>query len=263
MTDNNRNPVLLRDVENGICTLTLNRPNKRNALSSELLGELQSAFNKIASDKSIKVIILAANGPIFSSGHDLKELRENSDYSTMHDLFSQCSEVMISMKKQPQPIIAKVHGSAVAAGCQLVCNCDLAIATKTAKFALPGSSIGLFCSSPAVAVGRLAGPKHTMEMLLMGEPFNADDAYRFGLINKIVAKEELEKTIITYATKIARHSNMTISLGKDAFYKQINMDLKSAYAFTTEVMARNMQEYDAHEGIDAFLEKRSPNWRGR
>ena len=144
-----------------------------------------------------------------------------------------------------------------------MCNCDLAIATKTTKFALPGSSIGLFCSSPAVAVGRLAGPKHTMEMLLMGETFSADDAYRFGLINKIVAKEELDKTVMIYATKIARHSNMTISLGKEAFYKQINMGLKNAYTFTSEVMAKNMQEYDAHEGIDAFLEKRNPTWRGR
>jgi enoyl-CoA hydratase/carnithine racemase len=181
----------------------------------------------------------------------------------MQTLFNQCSKLMISMKKQPQPIIAKVHGSAMAAGCQLMCNCDLAIATENTKFALPGSSIGLFCSSPAVAVGRVASPKHTMEMLLMGDAFNSDDAYRFGLINKIVPLEELDKTVMTYATKITQHSSMTISIGKDTFYKQIDMNLEDAYTLTSKVMAKNMQEYDAHEGIDAFLEKRKATWRDR
>jgi enoyl-CoA hydratase/carnithine racemase len=263
MSGNTDKPPLLREVTDGVCTLTLNRPDKRNALSSELLGELQRAFDNIASDKTIKVIILAGNGPIFSSGHDLKEMRKDSSYSAMHTLFNQCSNMMISMKKQPQPIIAKVYGSAMAAGCQLMCNCDLAIAAKTAKFALPGSSIGLFCSSPAVAVGRVANPKHTMEMLLMGETFNAEDAVRFGLINKAVSPEELDKTVMAYANKITKQSSMTISMGKNAFYKQIDMDLEAAYAFTSEIMAKNMQEHDAHEGIDAFLEKRDATWRGR
>jgi enoyl-CoA hydratase/carnithine racemase len=263
MFKNSDKPLLLRDLENGICTLTLNRPDKRNALSTKLLEELQHAFDDIASDKTIKVIILAGNGPIFCAGHDLKEMREDSNYSTMQTLFNQCSKLMISMKKQPQPIIAKVHGSAFAAGCQLMCNCDLAIATENTKFALPGSSIGLFCSSPAVAVGRVASPKHTMEMLLMGDAFNSDDAYRFGLINKIVPLEELDKTVMTYATKITQHSSMTISIGKDAFYKQIDMNLEDAYTLTSKVMAKNMQEYDAHEGIDAFLEKRKATWRDR
>ena len=263
MSGNTDKPPLLCEVIDDVCTLTLNRPDKRNALSSELLGELQRAFDNIASDKTIKVIILAGNGPIFSSGHDLKEMRKDSSYSAMHTLFNQCSNMMISMKKQPQPIIAKVYGSAMAAGCQLMCNCDLAIAAKTANFALPGSSIGLFCSSPAVAVGRVANPKHTMEMLLMGETFNAEDAFRFGLINKVVPPEELDKTVMAYANKITKHSSMTISMGKNAFYKQIDMDLEAAYAFTSEIMAKNMQEHDAHEGIDAFLEKRNATWRGR
>jgi hypothetical protein len=160
--------ILLREDSNGICTLTLNRPEKRNALSSDLLTALQEAFDELADDKSIKVIILAANGPVFSSGHDLNEVRTDSSYAVMHALFEQCSDVMITMKKQPQPIIAKVHGTAMAAGCQLMANCDLAVATETAKFALPGSSIGLFCSTPAVAVGRVTSTKHRSVRMKLG-----------------------------------------------------------------------------------------------
>ncbi len=263
MLEHSGKQLLLREDKDGICTLTLNRPDTRNALSSELLSELQKTFNIIASDKKIKVIIIAGNGSMFSSGHDLKEIRKNSSYNKMLTLFNQCGKMMITMKQQPQPIIAKVHGDALAAGCQLVCNCDLAISAKTSKFALPGSSIGLFCSSPAVAVSRAANSKQTMEMLLLGEPFNANDAERFGLINKAVAGEQLDETVETYANKIVKHSSLTISMGKNAFYKQMDMDLESAYAFTSEIMAKNMQEQDAHEGIDAFLEKRTPNWRGR
>jgi enoyl-CoA hydratase/carnithine racemase len=263
MSTNHNETILLRDDEDGICTLTLNRPEKRNALSEDLLNALQNAFDEIAKDKSIKVIILAANGPIFSSGHDLSEMREDSSFDVMQALFNQCSHVMITMKQLPQPIIAKVQGTAMAAGCQLMSNCDLAVATDTAKFALPGSAIGLFCSSPAVAVGRVANSKHAMEMLLMGERITAEDAYRFGLINKMVPQEELDETALTYARKIASSSSMTMAMGKPAFYKQLDMDLTDAYAFTSEVMAKNMQEHDAHEGIDAFLEKRKPEWRGR
>jgi len=263
MLNHSEKHLLLFKEEDGICTLTLNRPDTRNALSSKLLHELQNTFEIIASDKTIKVIILAGNGPMFSSGHDLKEIKRDNSYSKMHALFNQCSKMMITMQQLPQPIIAKVHGSALAAGCQLMCNCDLAISTKTANFALPGSSIGLFCSSPAVAVSRVASPKHTMEMLLLGEPFDADDALRFGLINRAVSEEKLDATVKNYAKKIANHSSLIISMGKNAFYKQINLDLDSAYAFTSEIMAKNLQEYDAHEGIDAFLEKRSPKWRGR
>ena len=263
MLENIEKHILLRDEKNGVCSLTLNRPNKRNALSRELLNELQNAFKDIAADKTIKVIIISGTGPVFSSGHDLNEIRDDPSYTQMLNLFNQCSEMMITMKNLPQPIIAKVNGGAMAAGCQLMCNCDLAISTINSKFALPGSSIGLFCSSPAVAVGRLASQKHTMEMLLTGEQFNADDALRFGLINKAVSEEELDAVVRTYADKIVKHSNAVISIGKSAFYKQIDMNLESAYAFASEIMAKNMQEHDAHEGIDAFLEKRNPNWRGR
>ena len=223
----------------------------------------QDAFDEISTDKNIKVIILAANGPIFSSGHDLKEMREDSSYKVMQELFSQCGNLMVSMKKLPQPIIAKVHGPAMAAGCQLMSNCDLAVASRNATFALPGSAIGLFCTSPAVAVSRMAASKHTMEMLLMGEPINAEDAYRFGLINKIVLPEGLDDAVMKYACSIARRSSATISIGKTAFYEQLNMNLEDAYKYASEVMAKNMQERDAHEGIDAFLEKRVAKWRGR
>jgi len=255
--------ILLREDEDGICTLTLNRPEKRNALSRDLLSALQNAFDELAPDKSIKVIILAANGPVFSSGHDLAQMREDSNYNIMQALFNQCSDMMMTMKKLPQPIIAKVQGTAMAAGCQLMSNCDLAVAANTAKFALPGSTIGLFCSTPAVAVSRVASSKHTMEMLLMGEQVSAEDAYRFGLINKVVAPKELDETVLVYAKKIASSSSMTMSLGKPAFYEQLDMDLEDAYAYTSDVMAKNMQEHDAQEGIDAFLEKREPVWRGR
>ncbi|MFP6712639.1 MAG: enoyl-CoA hydratase [Rhodospirillales bacterium] len=263
MTASHNESILLREDTHGITTLTLNRPEKRNAMSTELISELQNAFDTIAKDKSVKVIILAGNGPGFSSGHDLNEIRGDSSYEAIHALFKQCSDMMISMKKQPQPIIARVHGIAMAAGCQLMANCDLAVAVEEARFAVPGVTNGLFCSTPAVALSRAAGAKHTMEMLLMGELFSAEDALRFGLINKIVKPEELDDAVMAYAESIASRSTLTMSMGKPAFYEQLDMDLETAYAYTTEVMAKNMQEYDAQEGIDAFLEKREPVWRGR
>ena len=255
--------ILLREDSNGICTLTLNRPEKRNALSSDLLTALQEAFDELADDKSIKVIILAANGPVFSSGHDLNEVRTDSSYAVMHALFEQCSDVMITMKKQPQPIIAKVHGTAMAAGCQLMANCDLAVATETAKFALPGSSIGLFCSTPAVAVGRVTSTKHAMEMLLTGEAMDAPTAYRFGLINRHVPNAALDSTVMDFAELIARKSSYTLRVGKEAFYRQQDMDLEQAYVMAAEVMVQNMLAEDAHEGMTAFIEKREPVWRDR
>ncbi|MBT3916016.1 MAG: enoyl-CoA hydratase [Rhodospirillaceae bacterium] len=255
--------ILLREDKDGICTLTLNRPEKRNAMSIELVAELQSAFDTIAEDKSVKVIILAGNGPIFCSGHDLRDIRGDSSYEAIFEMFQKCSNMMISMKKQPQPIIARVHGIAMAAGCQLMASCDLAVAVEEAKFAVPGVTNGLFCSTPAVALSRAASAKHTMEMLLMGDLFSAEDALRFGLINKVVKPEELDAAVMAYATSIASRSTLTISMGKPAFYEQLDMDLEEAYAYTTEVMAKNMQEHDAQEGIDAFLEKRDPVWRGR
>ena len=252
---------LIINNNNGICTITMNRPAKRNALSRNLLGDLQDAFNLISNNNTIKVIVLAANGPVFSSGHDLKEMRKNPDSNVMYELFSQCSALMLTMKKQPQPIIAKVDGAAMAAGLQLMSNCDLAVASSNSKFALPGSAIGLFCSSPAVPVSRVANPKHTMEMLLTGKAFNAEDAYRFGLINKVVPAEKIDDAVMDYATIIVSRSRITTALGKIAFYEQLDMKLEEAYKFTSEVMAKNMQEVDALEGIEAFLEKRDAKWK--
>ena len=219
--------ILLMDHSNDIYTLTLNRPEKSNALSIRFIAALQGAFDELAEDKTIKVIILAGNGPIFSSGHDLMEIREDYSYPGMPALYSQCSNMTITMRKQPQPIIAKVHRTAVAVGCQLVSNCDLAVAANDSTFSLPGSNIGLFCSSPAVAVGRV------LEMLLIGAAISAGDAYHFGLIIKVVTIEELDNAVLVYAKKIARSSSMTMSIGKPAFYEQLDTELSAAYAFTS------------------------------
>ena len=263
-TDSGTNePILLREDTDGICTLTLNRPQKRNALSLELLQVLGKALVEIAADKSCKVIILAGNGPVFSSGHDLNEMRADSGYAAIHELFTKCSDVMAAMTRMPQPIIARVHGIATAAGCQLVASCDLAVAADTARFAVPGVTNGLFCSTPEVALGRAIGRKNTMEMLLMGELIDAESALRHGLLNKMVAAEDLDAAVMGYAQSIAGRSTMTMSMGKAAFYQQMDMELDEAYAFASDVMARNMQEHDAHEGIDAFLQKRQPQWKGR
>ena len=257
--------ILLKDVnsKSGICTLTLNRPAKRNALSTELVAALQDTFDSIADDISIKVVVLAANGPVFSSGHDLKEMRTDSSYDAIHALFLQCSEMMVTMTRMPQPFIARVHGVATAAGCQLVAGCDLAIASGNAKFATPGVTNGLFCSTPAVALSRAVGRKQAMEMLLTARLISAEEALQFGLINKVVPLEELDAAVENLALNIAGRSSMTIAVGKDAFYKQLTMELDDAYTYASDVMARNMCEPDAHEGIDAFLEKREPVWRGR
>ncbi len=265
--DNGTTPsasVILSHVSEGVCTLTLNRPDNRNPLSDEMLKALQKALEQIAQDTAIKVVILAANGSVFSAGHDLKEVRAIADdYDKVHDLFLRCSEVMLSMTRLPQPVIAKVQGTATAAGCQLVASCDLAIAAETAMFATPGVNIGLFCSTPAVAISRVIGRKHAMEMLLSGDMFSAEDAYRFGLVNKIVSSDDLDVSVWETAKNIDSRSSLTISIGKDGFYRQLGMDLDDAYSCTSEVMARNMTAPDAQEGVDAFLEKRKPEWKGR
>ena len=255
--------ILLRDVKDGICALNLNRPEKRNPLSTQMLSALQDALDDIAEEKSIKVVILAAKGPVFSAGHDLKEMRNNTNYEFIHELFYQCSRMMVTLNRLPQPVIAKVHGIATAAGCQLVASCDLAIAAEDARFGTPGVTNGLFCSTPAVAVSRAISRKHAMEMLLMGKLFSADEAYRFGLINKIVPCEELDAIVNELAKSIASRSTLTTSMGKDAFYRQLDMDIEDAYALASDVMARNMMEHDAKEGIDAFFQKRTPEWKGR
>ena len=255
--------VLLRNDAEGICTLTLNRPDKRNPLSTQMLSALQNTLDDIADDKTVKVVIIAAKGPVFCAGHDLKEMRANTNYNFIHELFLQCSRMMLTMIHLPQPIIAKVHGVATAAGCQLVASCDLAIAAESARFGTPGVTNGLFCSTPAVAVSRAVSSKHAMEMLLLGELFSPEDALRFGLINRIVPVQKLDSTVLEYAESIASRSTLTMSMGKGAFYRQLDMELEEAYTYTSDVMARNMMERDAQEGIDAFLQKRHPKWTGR
>ena len=255
--------VLRDDTPEGITTLTLNRPDKRNALSTGLLAALQNALEDVAADKSVKVLVLAANGPVFSSGHDLKEMRADPSYDAIHDLFEQCSAVMLTMTQLPQPIIARVHGIATAAGCQLVATCDLAVASSDAKFATPGVMTGLFCSTPAVALSRSVGRKHSMEMLLTGDMVDAETALRFGLVNRVAEPDALDATIQGFAQNIISRSTLTISIGKQAFYKQLDMDLDEAYKFASEVMAKNMMAPDAGEGVDAFLGKRKPEWQGR
>jgi len=257
-------PILLRqDSDKGITTLTLNRPDKRNALSSELIAELDRALEAISRDVAVKVVILAGAGPVFSSGHDLKELKAISDPSAMNALFAACSRMMMRIKRLPQPVIARVHGIATAAGCQLVASCDLAIASDAAKFGTPGVNIGLFCTTPAVAIARSISTKHAMEMLLLGEAIDADTALRFGLVNRVTPSSALDYVVMEFAEAIASKSSETISIGKATFQKQLEMDMEQAYTFASEVMARNMMEHDAQEGIDAFLSKRAPQWRGR
>ena len=263
LTVNENESLLLREQNDGICTITLNRPERRNPLSTQMLDAIQISLDEIAKDKSIKVVVLAAKGPVFCAGLDLKEMRANTNYTFIHELFLQCSRMMLSLNRLPQPVIAKVHGVATAAGCQLVASCDIAIASEEARFGTPGVTNGVFCSTPGVAVSRAISRKHAMEMLLSGELFSAEDAYRFGLINKVVPKQQLDSMVNEYAESFASRSTLTLSMGKDAFYRQLDMELEDAYTYSSDVMARNMMERDAKEGIDAFLQKRQPTWKGR
>jgi enoyl-CoA hydratase/carnithine racemase len=256
-------PILLREVADGVATLTLNRPTARNALSMELMTLLTEELEDIGEDKSIKVVVLAGAGPAFCAGHDLKEIRANPGKEIYQALFEQCSKLMLTITRLPQPVIAKVHGIATAAGCQLVATCDLAIAADTTRFATPGVNIGLFCSTPMVALTRAVGRKHAMEMLLTGDMIGGGDAVMFGLVNQIVPEAELDATVQQLATHIASKSPLTLAIGKEAFYRQLDMGLDEAYAYASDVMTRNMMARDAEEGIDAFLGKRHPVWEGR
>jgi enoyl-CoA hydratase/carnithine racemase len=255
-------PVLLREVKDGIATLTLNRPGARNALSRDLMSALQGALEAVRGDRDVKVVVLAANGPVFCAGHDLKEMRANPGREIYEALFRQCSRLMLTITRLPQPVIAKVQGMATAAGCQLVATCDLALAARTARFATPGVNIGLFCSTPMVALSRAVGRKPAMEMLLTGETIDADTAVRLGLINRAVEPAELDAAVAKLAGTIAAKSPLTVAIGKEAFYRQLELDLERAYEYASEVMTRNMLARDAEEGIDAFLQKREPVWRG-
>src|SRR5450830_223545 len=261
-------PVLLRERDNDIAILVLNRPQARNSLSEALLIALSEAFTEIATDKTIRAVVLAANGVAFCAGHDLKELTaRRSDADGGREYFRQimtiCSGMMQQIVNLPQPVIAAVQGVASAAGCQLVASCDLAIASAAAKFATPGVDIGLFCSTPMVALSRNVARKHAMEMLLTGELVAAEDAARIGLINRTVAPGEERKAAIALAKQIASKSSYVLKIGKQAFYRQAEMGLAAAYTYASEVMTENMMARDAEEGICAFIEKRDPSWEDR
>jgi enoyl-CoA hydratase/carnithine racemase len=258
-------PLILSSRNGAVLRLTLNHHAARNALSAELMGALQTALDDAANDKSVRVLILSANGPAFSSGHDLKEmtaLRAQPDKgaAAFATLFTQCSKLMQSIVRHPKPVIAEIHGVATAAGCQLVASCDLAIAASCASFATPGVNIGLFCSTPMVALSRNLSRKHAMEMLLTGNAISADEAYRIGLINRVVPPQSLEGDVMTLAQHIATKPYTTMKIGKEAFYTQLEMPLNVAYDYASKVMTENMLHAEAEEGIGAFVEKRHPKW---
>ena len=262
MSDNTEQLVLRSDAD-GVATLTLNRPQQRNALSVAMMSALQSAIDAIAKDKSVKIVVIAGAGSAFCAGHDLKELRANPGRQHYEAVFAQCSRLMMSLTKLPQPVIARIHGIATAAGCQLVATCDLAVASEEARFATPGVNLGLFCSTPMVALTRAVGRKPAMEMLLTGEMVAAEEGKRLGLINRVVPAAKLDDEVMALARHIAGKSPLTVAIGKEAFYRQSELGLEAAYAYASEVMTLNMMARDATEGIDAFLEKRRPDWQGR
>ena len=260
--------VLLRGDIDGIALLSLNRPKGRNTLTEAMLAALSGEIGKIAADPNVRAVIISATGSAFCAGHDMKEMtahRSDPDggRAYVQDLMTRCSTTMQSIQKLPQPVIAAVEGVATAAGCQLVATCDLAIAGTEARFATPGVHIGLFCSTPMVALSRNVGSKHAMEMLLTGEMVNAEDAARIGLVNRVVQAGRASEEALKFARKIASKSMMTIKLGKEAFYRQRELDLAQAYALTVDVMVKNMMGRDAEEGIGAFIEKREPKWEDR
>ena len=258
------NNLVQQHTENGITTVTLSQPEKRNSLSMAMLDALSEVFTALENDADTRVVVLAAEGKVFCAGHDLREIRSQFD---SHDfqlaLFRQCSKVMQQIVTLPKPVIARVAGVATAAGCQLVASCDLAVAESGARFATPGVNIGLFCSTPMVALSRNVPRKHAMEMLLTGEMIDAGRAERLGLVNRVVAPEELDDTVYQMAATIAGKSGHTLKVGKAAFYRQLEMPLSEAYDYTAEVMAGNMGAADAQEGISAFLDKRDPQWQDK
>jgi enoyl-CoA hydratase/carnithine racemase len=254
--------ILLRDDRDGIVTLTLNRPAARNALSIPLMQALDAQLQAIATDPAARVVIIAANGPAFCAGHDLREVRATPTREAYETLFNTCSVLMQRIVHLPKPVIAQVQGVATAAGCQLVASCDLAVAGEAARFATPGVDIGLFCSTPMVALSRAVGRKAAMEMLLTGDMEPAWRARELGLVNRVVADAELAEATRALAAQITGKSPLTLAIGKEAFYRQAEMALADAYAYASEVMTRNMLAHDAEEGIDAFLQKRAPVWTG-
>jgi enoyl-CoA hydratase/carnithine racemase len=257
-------PLVVRSLDDGVLTLTLNRGARFNPLSAAMIAALDAELSSAAENGSARVVVLAAAGKGFSAGHDLREMRARAhDSSWQRELFDACSRMMMRLTTLPQPVIARVHGIATAAGCQLVSMCDLAVAATTATFALPGVNIGVFCSTPAVGVARNVGRKHAMEMLLTGELIDAKTALAWGLVNRVVAEDALDAAVAQLTDRIKARSAATIRLGKHAFYAQIEQPIARAYDTTGDVMACNMALDDASEGIDAFLGKRAPVWHGR
>jgi len=256
-------PVLLNEGNRGVLRLTLNRPDARNALSATLMLELLDALARAATDAQARVVVIAGAGPAFCAGHDLREIRTDQGRETYERVFALCSELMLAIVRLPKPVIAEVHGVATAAGCQLVATCDLAVAAADAWFATPGVNIGLFCSTPMVALTRAVGRKAAMEMLLTGKLIDADTAQGIGLVNRVVPHERLRDAVDGLAREIAGKSALTVAIGKEAFYRQAELDLAAAYRYAAEVMTTNMLARDAGEGIDAFLAKRAPVWHDR
>jgi enoyl-CoA hydratase/carnithine racemase len=261
-------PVVLREDIGNIAVLTLNRPQARNSLSEAMLEALSQELESLAADKRIRAVVVAAQGSAFSAGHDLKELtahRADADGGrgyTRH-IMERCSAVMLAILRLPQPVIAAVEATATAAGCQLVATCDLAVASTSAKFCTPGVHIGLFCSTPMVALSRNLTRKHALEMLLTGDMISAEDAYRVGLVNRVVEPGAARDEALKLARKIAAESAAAVKFGKEAFYRQLEMGIADAYDHATEVMVKNMMARDAEEGISAFVEKRQPTWEDR
>ncbi|MDC3016347.1 enoyl-CoA hydratase [Candidatus Pelagibacter sp.] len=255
--------IKVKNLSNGISIVVINDPKTYNSLSFKNLNDLIKVLKKLDKDKNTKVIILEGAGKGFSAGHNLKEVRSLKGKNRYQKLFNLCSKLMIQIVEGRKPVIAKVHGAAYAAGCQLVASCDLAYSTKDALFATPGVNIGLFCSTPMVAVSRKINRKPMMKMLLTGEPIKANYAKEIGLINDCFSKSKLSNEVLKVAKKIASKSNLTIKIGKQAFYKQLEMPLRKAYTYTSKMMTVNMMAIDAKEGISAFLEKRKPKWKNR
>ena len=254
--------LVLYDVRDGVATLTLNRPGQFNALSAALIAEVQAALDRIAADRGVRVVVLAASGRGFCAGHDLKEIRAMAGVPEVEALFAQCSRMMMSLAALPQPVIARVHGIATAAGCQLVASCDLAVASSDARFATPGVNIGAFCATPSVALGRAVARKQAMEMLLTGGFVDAQRAYEIGLVNRVVAPEALDAAVGELAATLASKSSQAIASGKRVFYQQLELAVPEAYAMAGHAIACDFFTDDGQEGVGAFLEKRPPRWKG-
>lgn len=263
ITNRNTEGLVIRKDNGAVCDLIINRPKSYNALSIDCMEALIGEFESLSEDNSVKTVILSGSGKGFCAGHDMRDLRANPEKSFYEKTFQTSARMMLSIINSPKPVIAKVHGVATAAGCQLVATCDLAVADESARFATPGVNIGLFCSTPMVALSRNVARKHAMEMLLTGDLISAGRAYEIGLINRVAPSQDLDRAAYELAEKIATKSPLTLKIGKRAFYEQLDKDLAGAYEHCCRVMVENMMARDAEEGIDAFLEKRQPVWQGK